>query len=201
MIRELRRSRRATGLALAMAGVLSLLATGSLLGQSGTRRDEQPRPRPAPRPTADDNRAAPVEAPAPLEVRLWNYLQSAKYGHWAALPGKPAGTYAGESPHGAQVKLYASRGAVADPLGLPNGTILVKENYAADQKTLMAITVMYRAQGFDPEHNDWFWAKYEPNGRVSRMNNMSVAGRIGMCIECHSSAGGHDFVFANDESR
>lgn len=62
----------------------------------------------------------------------------------------------------------------------------------------MALTVMYRSKEFDSTNNDWYWVKYEPNGRVSEMADMPVAGRVGMCIECHGGAGGDDFVFAND---
>jgi hypothetical protein len=106
--------------------------------------------------------------------------------------------FPGEGPHGAFLKLYANRVAAGAPRELPHGSILVKENYGPDRQTLMAITVMYRSKGFDPEHHDWYWVKYEPDGRVSQMAGMPVRGKVSMCLECHGGAGGGDFAFTND---
>ena len=129
---------------------------------------------------------------------MWDWLQKAQYKNWAPLPGITADAYKGQEPHGAALRLYVNRTAAGNPSELPHGSILVKENYAPDAKTLMATTVMYRSKGYDPEHGDWFWAKYEPDGRVARMNGMSVAGRVEMCIECHGGASGGDYSFGND---
>lgn len=133
-----------------------------------------------------------------FEVRFWNWLQAAQYRNWSPLPGQTAGTYPGESPHGAHVKMYVNRTAITNPEQMPSGSAVVKENYGEDGETLMAITVMYRSEGYDPEHGDWYWVKYEPDGRVSRMDGMAVAGRVQMCIDCHSGAEGGDYLFAND---
>ncbi|MEY3175529.1 MAG: cytochrome P460 family protein [Planctomycetaceae bacterium] len=142
---------------------------------------------------------APVtQAKAPFEQQFWNWLQSSQYRNWAPPAGVSGDAYAGQSPHGAMVKLYANRMAVANAGSLPNGSVIVKENFGPDGTTLMAVTVMYRNVGYDPEHGDWYWAKYEADGQPSRMDGMVVAGKVGMCIECHSSAGGNDFTFAND---
>ncbi|MCH7728414.1 MAG: hypothetical protein IH991_18340, partial [Planctomycetes bacterium] len=98
----------------------------------------------------------------PFEVRLWNWLQQSKYKNWAPAPEQTADFYPGESPHGAFLKMYLNRTAVADPKNLPHGSLIVKENFDKDKK-LMAVTVMVRSKGFDPEHNDWVWVKYMPN--------------------------------------
>ena len=70
---------------------------------------------------------------------------------------------------------------------------------------LLAVTVMVqREPGYDPEDNNWFYAKYAPDGAIVMANNgMAMAGRVakGMeagCIPCHVKAGGGDFVFWND---
>ena len=88
------------------------------------------------------------------------------------------------------------------PSSLPNGSIIVKENYGQDKETLMAITVMYRTAGFDPQNNDWYWIKFNPDGSVARTPDAEggkpIAGRFASCIECHRSAGGGDLTFAND---
>ena len=79
--------------------------------------------------------------------------------------------------------------------------MIVKEHYSPDKK-LMAITVMQRSKGYDPRHGSWYYAKYMPSGKITRtppeIKSMPVAGRIQMCIECHSGAGGDDFAFFND---
>lgn len=134
----------------------------------------------------------------PFEVRLQDYLKAMHYENWAPHSGTDGDFTAGQGPHGAFLKVYLNRMAASDPKSPPHGSILVKENYGPDKKTLMALTVMYRVKGFDPEHNDWYWVKYEPNGAASQMNGMSVAGRVKMCADCHSSADGNDFVFGND---
>lgn len=134
----------------------------------------------------------------PFEVRFWNYLQQAQYRNWAPLAGQTDDFYPGHSPHGKQVKLYSNRAAAAHPDNFPYGSILVKENYDASGKSLMAITVMYRSKGFDPENGDWVWTKFEPDGEVAVMNGMKLTGKIGMCVQCHKSAEGGDFIFAND---
>lgn len=146
-------------------------------------------------------RAAPgtVQRPQlPFEERLWNHLQQMQYRNWAPLPGQSDDAYPGHSPHGERVKLYANRTAAGSPAELPNGSILVKENYDKTGEMLLAITVMYRSKGFARDDGDWYWTKYEPDGKVSMMKGMRVTGRVAMCVECHKSAGGGDYVFGND---
>jgi len=61
---------------------------------------------------------------------------------------------------------------------------------------------MYRSKGYDPDNNDWYYVKYQPDGTVAmtppEKGNQPIQGRFQSCIECHSSADGGDFVFAND---
>lgn len=98
------------------------------------------------------------------------------------------------------MKLYVNRAAAGRPENPPDKSILVKENYTPDKK-LAAITVMYRARGFDPEHGDWWWVKYNPDGTVDTQNGTKLAGKVQGCIRCHSAAGGDDFIYANDRQR
>lgn len=147
---------------------------------------------------SQSRRGSSVRADEPFEVRFWNYLQQAQYRNWAPLAGQTDGFYPGNSPHGEKVKLYANRSAAAHGDAPPFGSILVKETYDASGKSLMAITVMYRSKGYDPENGDWVWTKFEPDGEVSVMNGMKLTGKVGMCAQCHKSAEGGDFVFAND---
>ena len=166
-----------------------------VIAQSGTRSYPQAQGTQA---TQGSASRSPSRAPASFDDRFWSYLRQAQYQNWASLPGVPADGFAGKSPHGERVKLYVNRAATAGQEGFRTGSILVKENYDATGKKLMAVTVMYRAEGFAPQTGNWYWAKYDSSGRVSVMNNMRVSGRVGMCIDCHQSAQGNDFVFAND---
>jgi hypothetical protein len=123
---------------------------------------------------------------------LWRRLQAANYRDaWATVPGK--GTfYQGQVPHGALLSTYlspeAERGLQAKSGSMPADAIIVKENYMPD-RTLAAVTVMYKEPGFDPEHGDWFWAKYGTNGEVQE------SGRAVGCITCHGSVQSNDYVF------
>jgi len=145
-----------------------------------------------------------------FEGRFWRYLTNSpfRYNEWAPFAGRLDSTYKGQSPHGAYVKVIANKMARQNPHKLPYGSILIKENYAADSKTLLAITVMYRTQGangqpWDPENRDWYYVKYTPTGQVAfsppEMGSKRLAGRVQSCIDCHSGAGAKDFVFLNDD--
>jgi hypothetical protein len=178
--------------------VLSAIGLASLAtAQSGTRSYPPPRSS-SPRTETQPAQGSAARAEAPFEDRLWKYLQQAQYRNWAPLPGVSGNAYDGNSPHGDKVKLYANRTAAAGEGKLPVGSILIKENFDSSGTKLMALTVMYRAEGFNPDAGDWHWTKYEADGTVSAMKGMRVTGKVGMCIECHRSAGGSDFVFAND---
>lgn len=136
------------------------------------------------------------------ERKLWDWLNRVEYRNWAPGPGQSTNTYPGESPHGAFLKTYLNRTAAGNPKTLPHGSIILKENYGQDAKTLMAITVMYRAKGYNPTANDWYWVKYKPDGTVAltppEMGSMPISGKFTKCIECHSGAEGNDFSFIND---
>lgn len=122
--------------------------------------------------------------PAEAEA-FWTYItEENPYEQWEFFPGYD-GMYPGKSPHGAFLKLYANEIAIeAAKAGkpMPDGAILVKENYGENQKDLMAITPMYKKQGYNPEAGDWFWAKYGPDGSVE------TSGKVDSCIQCHKAA-------------
>ena len=141
-------------------------------------------PTPTPTPTLDPD--------AQMAAELWQRLQAAGYRDgWATVPGK--GTlYTGQPPHGALLSTYLSpeaAQAMKRKAGeMPDGAIIVKENYSPD-RSLDALTVMYKEAGYDPEHNDWFWAKYGPNGEVQ------AAGRVRDCLACHAAVQSNDSIF------
>ncbi len=129
--------------------------------------------------------------PADAE-KVWTHIiEYNPYLGWGTWPGYP-GIYPGKSPHGAFLKLYANGlalKAAREGKPMPNGAMIVKENYGKDQKTLMAITPMYKVEGYNPEAGDWFWAKYEPTGKVLK------SGKVKGCIDCHRTQEGKDWLF------
>ena len=173
---------------LSLAGALLCGATAVLLqhskaeAQSGSRQGSGVR------------QARPM-ARRPFEDRLWSWLQAVQYRHWGPMPGQSTGTIPGKSPHGDFVKMYANRSAVQ---GMEDRAIIIKENYGPDGETLMAITLMYKIKDYDPENGDWYWAKYDADGRPSQMEGQPLVGRVQACIQCHAAAEGGDQVFAND---
>jgi hypothetical protein len=74
------------------------------------------------------------------------------------------------------------------PGQVPEGGVIVKENYSGEEE-LKSVTVMHKQPGFDPDHRDWFWAKYAPDGTVQ------AAGQAAGCISCHSAVNSNDYIF------
>lgn len=123
---------------------------------------------------------------------VYEYLTKVSpYQNWPLFPGTKK-LYEGKHPHGALLTTYVSPDAleaIQNRTGqLPDGSIIVKENYMPDGK-LDALTIMYRVKGFDPDAGDWFWAKYGANGSID------AAGKVPMCSGCHTAVIQNDWVF------
>ena len=122
---------------------------------------------------------------------LWDYLKKENYAkNWKMWPGKKA-LYPGKEPHGALLTTYVNKTAymaIEKKTGmLPDGAIIVKENYTPDKK-LAALTVMYKVKGYNPAAGDWFWVKYLPDGKIA------VEGKVQACIDCHGMAKANDYI-------
>lgn len=120
--------------------------------------------------------------------------------------------YKGVAPHGMMLETFYTDAEIDGH----RGALVVKRNYGpegvsaqevmADPGThLGAITVMFRREtGYDPDTQDWFWAKYLPDGTLDKNPaGMSLAGRVAKgadqgCIACHSGAEGEDYLFTTD---
>lgn len=135
-----------------------------------------------------------MAAAQPLDTTaaaVWSHLQAEGFrDDWALWPGKGE-LYRGQEPHGALLTTYLNPlalDAVTNRSGiLPDGAIVVKENYAPDS-TLAATTVMYKASGYDPEHADWWWMKRLADGTIE------AQGRVQGCIGCHGGAADNDYI-------
>lgn len=144
--------------------------------------------------------SAPVTLPGADAAQLFNYIKNQNpYTSWAAWP-LTTKLYPGRAPHGAFLNNYvndiaansiAAATDIAAQHGMADGSIVVNENYGPD-KTLAALTVMYRVKNFNPAGGDWFWAKYEPDGTVD------ASGAVTLCIDCHANAKGNDDLFTGD---
>ncbi|NNG47298.1 MAG: hypothetical protein HKM86_09345 [Deltaproteobacteria bacterium] len=133
-----------------------------------------------------------MEKPAASGKELWDYLTKKEYAKKFSLwPGKGK-LYKGREPHGALLTTYVNKKALSAIEGkkgvMTPGAIVVKENYKPD-KTLAAITVMYKVDKYNPEANDWFWVKYTPDGKIQK------EGKVGGCIGCHGQVKGNDYIF------
>lgn len=113
------------------------------------------------------------------------------YRQWPMFPGKEA-LYRGQHPHGAYLTTYVSPAVLAALQSksgqLPDGSIIVKENYSPE-KELAAVTVMYRRTGYNPEAGDWYWIKYSPDKTIL------AEGKVDGCINCHRAVQNNDWVF------
>jgi hypothetical protein len=140
-------------------------------------------------------RASKTEtAGIPTGAALWEQLKQMNYTNkFKMWPGK-TNFYPGSEPHGALLTTYVNIPAFMGIAGkkgtLPEGSLIVKENYLPDKK-LSAITVMYKIRGYNPEGGDWFWAKYAPDGKVES------EGKVEVCIKCHGNKKDNDYIMTS----
>lgn len=149
-----------------------------------------------------------TEADIRFASTLWTHLRQARLVGEDAIHATP---YAGVHPHGAILETFDTTLAIDGK----RGEVVVKRNYGGEGVSkeavanspanyLQAITVMYRRPGYDPENQDWFWVKYDPNGTpMTNPKGMRLAGRVAKgasegCIACHKAAPGNDYLFIHD---
>ncbi len=134
------------------------------------------------------------EDAVPVADQLWQELKDV-YPSWELYPGTTE-KQEGASPHGMNVTIRYSGG---DPAAPSDGLIVLKENFGEGGE-LGAVTVMRRVADFDPDNEDWFYAKYLPDGSLDQTpDGMPLAGAVepepgAACRGCHRSAPGDDFL-------
>jgi len=117
--------------------------------------------------------------------------------------------YEGTEPHGFVLETFYTKTTINGH----TGELVIKRNYGpkgveveavqADRKKhLGAITVMFKREaGFDSDNQNWFWAKYLPDGSLDKNpKGMMLAGKVAKgakagCIACHTGAPGGDYLF------
>jgi len=138
---------------------------------------------------------------------LWDVMNASNLAGPNSIQTYP---YEGIAPHGMMLQTFYSTGTVDGH----TGDLIVKRNYGPEgvsedevlmnpAKHLGAVTVMFRREAwYDDDNQDWFWAKYLPDGSLDKNpKGMSLAGRVAKgadagCIACHSGA--DDYVFTSD---
>lgn len=155
--------------------------------------------------------AKPFGGPDSVEYSqdLWSALEQQKLVGPDSINTVP---YEGQHPHGAVLETLDTTLSVRGR----TGEVIVKRNYGGEgvsksavannaDEYLSSVTVMFRREvGYDPENENWFWAKYKPDGSLANNpKGAKLAGRVakGMskgCIACHQGAPGGDYVFNND---
>ena len=144
-------------------------------------------------------------APDTTGAAIWAHLQAEHYASsWALWPGKGR-LYTGQEPHGMRLTTYvndvAARALASGASEMPDGAIIVKENLMPDS-TLAAITVMYKRDGYNSQHNDWFFSKHLPSGELDQApNGMRMAGRVPGCQACHQGRSNNDYIFTSQLGR
>lgn len=172
-----------------LRGTASVLVLGLIVAGCGDRAGAQNDEEPA-QPSQSAEMALPADQAGPdtTEAAVWTHLQEEAYrDNWALWPGTGE-LYSGTEPHGMLLTTYLNATAEealaggTDAGDLPFGSIVVKENYMPDS-TYAAATVMYRVEGYNPDHDDWLFAKYNgPRGEVEAF------GRAAGCQACHQEA-------------
>lgn len=178
-------------------GVASALAVGVSVGDAiGASHKKM-------KPCCDD-------ASVKYSKSLWSALSKANLVGKSAINARP---YEGQAPHGAVLQTLDTSVKV----GKNKGRVIVKKNFGPKgvslndvwkdpNKHLKAVTVMYkREKGYDKDNQDWFWAKFKPDGSLhTNPKGMMLAGRVMKgadkgCIACHKGADGGDYLFINDK--
>ena len=141
----------------------------------------------------DGDQAVVAAMPDTTAEAVWAHLESAGYQSWSMWPGKEA-QYTGGEPHGMLLTTYLNEVALEALNGtatsMPAGAMIVKENYMPDGM-LAAVTVMYKTESFNPDHNNWFFIKRLADGTVE------VGGRGAGCENCHGARADNDYVLTS----
>jgi hypothetical protein len=174
--------------AITVAGALTVFAAHATLANSTLAQDGPP---------------FGSEEDVEFAQELWTTLESANLVGEDRINVRP---FEGNEPHGSIQQVLATTAT----LGGRSDRVVVKVNHGGEganvdsvydnpNEFLGAYTVMFkRESGYDPENQDWFWAKYGPDGSLDKNpKGVPLAGRVakGMdsgCIACHTAAGGGD---------
>jgi len=146
------------------------------------------------------------EDDADAAMQWWTEVDGANLGwqtaaQWERYPGTEE-LQVGAEPHGARQNLWHT----TDPAEGQVGYTVLKENYPPEGEgdDLAAVTIaIKRAPGYDPDNEDWFWARYNPDGSLFLIGESPAVGAVepepgAGCRGCHRGAADSDYLFSND---
>lgn len=145
--------------------------------------------------TKNAEKTAPITVTEIDAEKLWQRItEETNYKNYSQWSGHE-GFRLGMQPHGSYHKIFINP-ELSEQLPIsnntaPNGSIIVKETFTID-KEATPITVMAKIKGYNPEHNDWFWAMYDTQGNVIR------EGKPAGCINCHNTYALNDYIIVRD---
>lgn len=85
--------------------------------------------------------------------------------------------------------------AAPTDLDFPEGALIVKEHLDADGAPDGYLMMYQGPEGYDPDANDWFWARVDGTGATKE------TGAVVFCIDCHAQAPAHIIGVATDNRR
>ncbi len=153
----------------------------------------EPQATATPYPTFPPPTATPFpEWPDTNAASMMAYLEREDYqSSWELWPGKGV-KYMTSGGHSVLLTTYVNPPAYVAVMGkrggMPPNAIIVKNNYTTEGE-LRGTTVMYKVEGYYPEHNDWYWLKVLPDGTVD------VEGTPDGCVVCHAEVKDNDYVW------
>lgn len=139
----------------------------------------------------------PLTEDEQLATDLWDAFKgSDQYLEWSYFPGQGelylsgdhSGTYA--VSYLDPVAEQALDGFTGE---VPDGSIIIKAQFKdAEGAQPYGYTAMWKIAGYDAEHNDWFWAGYTPEGKITQL------GKEAYCYNCHGQGHENDYVLTYD---
>jgi len=126
---------------------------------------------------------------------IWKYVhQENPYWNWKTINDKSK-MYESRKPHGPFLTTYvndiAYEAIKKNEKELPEGSLIVKENYNAEKKLSM-LGIKYKNSEVKSEGN-WYWIKVTPDGDVK------ASGTVKGCIKCHANAAASDYIHTDHD--
>ncbi|HEX7316639.1 MAG TPA: cytochrome P460 family protein [Pyrinomonadaceae bacterium] len=113
---------------------------------------------------------------------------------WEQLPTPKTPSEHRNTGYGVVYANDAARGALKDwrATKLPAGSVIVRETLVqpGDEKPVLVVAMVKRAQGFNPKGGDWEFLVVDPS-----LAKVSERQKKGSCLKCHASRSENDFVF------
>ena len=123
-----------------------------------------------------------------IAAELWEAIDA--FESWSEPAGWEGIVPSEDGTHGPYVQIWSDSATLAaltagEPVA--DGSILVKCGFEDAEGATVgdeghALTAMQKIEGYDPDHGDWFWAKFDPN-----TGEALTAGSASGCYGCHEA--------------